>query len=202
MVELIRPYLRGKVLEIYSGDGLMAELIADNGIALRISDAHRLTYQALKQKFEGTQQIKGIHRIDLADETFGKRYEKYIGKLDTVFSLSFTERLYDRGIVGNNARMLLKEKGNLIVLLPVRTAFYTNTTADLEEWRNSNWKDMKTLFGKQSKLIKTEFFILSKIQKSEYPENAFPNGARFFQIENDSVFNQAGLFMIVVLRNN
>jgi 2-polyprenyl-3-methyl-5-hydroxy-6-metoxy-1,4-benzoquinol methylase len=156
----ISDYISGKILQIGCASGKLTEILIQNGWSLRISDPHRSKWQELQEKYSDNKSIKGIHRIDLAQEEFQTAYEKYLNKFDTVLSLNIVDKYYEQHHVWDNALQLLTGSGILILCLPAPTVPFNQTIPGLDNLQHANRQFIKVRFGGNYKIMKTRFFII------------------------------------------
>lgn len=194
---LIRPYIKGKVLEIWSGEGNMSALLIQNGLPLRISDPHRRNCEVLQKKFEGEPIIKRVHRIDLYDPEFDANYDNFLGKFDTLLSLNVIEKNTTAPATLKNAKKLLQERGRLIILLPAQTVLYEESEEGLEDLHLWNRQYIKDLLGKEAKNL--HFFTVSENQRST-PVPLYNQKVPFFQVTEETTSCRAGLYIIASAR--
>ncbi|HEY4061121.1 MAG TPA: hypothetical protein VGM30_04435 [Puia sp.] len=197
LYNLIRPFVKGRVLEIWSGEGIMASFFLQDNLPLRISDPHRSNYATLKEKFEKGPIIQGIYRINLYDPEFETTYKQFLGEFHTVLSINAIEKDVANPSVLKNANKLLKERGRLIILLPAQTILYEESDEGLEELRRWNQLYAKDLLGSTVKIH--HFFSVSdapqSIQLSLYSQQV-PS----FQIARGASSCQPGLYIIAMTR--
>jgi hypothetical protein len=190
IVQLISPYIKGKVLEIWGGEGNMSALLVQNRLPLRISDPHRHNCELLQKRFESEAIIKRIHRINLYDPEFDVNYDNFLGKFDTVLSLNTTEPGAINPAILKNAKKLLQQRGRLIVLLPARTVLYEESDEGYRELRRYNRKNIKDVLGVESKIL--EFFSVSEIPHCRQ--------VPFFRVSEQPPSYRTGLHIIVSAR--
>jgi SAM-dependent methyltransferase len=198
LFQLISRFVQGKVLELGSGNGNISALFSVNGIALRISDPNEQKYELLRERFEVDPMIKRIHQIDLANERFSIEYERYIGRFDTIVSLNSSKFRFDDRPAWTNAKKLLRERGRLIILLPAPAALFEVSDESLGEWYRWTERHVSNLLGNEGEMIKIQGFVLSEIPRS--PDIMETDALPYFLTSEESSFQQAGLFLVVVAR--
>ena len=176
--ETIRPYLKGRVLEIGSGLDTVSSLLIENGIALHLGETNGKIREILHEKFDNNPTVHSIHKIDFHRTNFEQAYTNLLGVFNVVFNLNIFNPPIDTLAV-SNAKLLLKNKGFLIVLTPVLTSTYNDLSVDLKELKKYNRKDISSLLGEGFEIQKTSYFNLPKI-------------------ENNTSYSQTGLSVIVV----
>src|SRR6476661_3516764 len=118
MYETIKPYLKGKVLEIGSGIGNISKFVLEDGFTLTLSDYDSGYCQQLQKDFGHFANVEDIVSIDLQHQTFYEKYSTFKEQFDTVFLLNVLEHLADGEKAVAYCRYLLKPSGNLIILVP------------------------------------------------------------------------------------
>jgi hypothetical protein len=197
MYQLIRPYVKGKVLEIWSGEGNMSALLVQNGLPFRISDPHRHNCELLQKRFESEPIVKRVHRIDLYDPEFDTNYDNFLGKLDIVLSLNAIEKDTANPVILKNVKKLLWESGRLIMLLPAQTVLYEESAEGLEDLRRWNRQYIKDLLGKEAKIL--QFFTVSEKKRST-PIPLYNQQVPFFQATEETFSCRPGLYIIASAR--
>jgi SAM-dependent methyltransferase len=197
LYHLIRPYIAGRILEVWSGEGTMASIFLQNGTQLHISDPHRSNYAALTAKLEKGTILKGIHRINLFDPDFSITHQPFVEKFNTIISLNATEKNAIEPLVLKNAKNLLKERGRVIILLPAQTVLYEESNEGLKELRRWNWQYIKTLLGNTGKIH--HFFSISETPLSIQP-SLYNQQVPSFHVSEGISFPRPGLYIIAMVR--
>jgi SAM-dependent methyltransferase len=160
--EKIRPYIKGKILEIASGIGNLASLFVQDGLQLRVSDLHGKQCRMLQKTFEGVSAIKAVHRIDPRNPKFDALYARYLRKFDTVLLINNIDVNPEEPLVLNNLKELVKENGHIILQIPAHTAVYNDSEDGLSYWRHRNRHVLKKQLGKEFGLLDAWFYNASK----------------------------------------
>jgi len=198
MYDTIRPYVRGKILEIGSGAGYLTELLLQRGHQLKISDPDKEYWKQLVEKYEHHAQIMGITNITPSNKRFEENYARYLGKCYTVILLNNIQPGAEESDVLANLKKLVAINGNLILRLPVRISLFGHADGEeLDFWRHRNRQAIRKLFGTEFELKETWFFNLSNSGSAvNHPLlTSFTSNS-----ENDR--NRHGLFAIAVGRKN
>src|SRR5689334_7337323 len=82
---IIRPYMRGRILEVGSGIGNISSQLVRHGISLTLSDYSDEYCSYLQKRFSSEPLIDAVIKINLADKNFGRTYAHLLGSFDTVF---------------------------------------------------------------------------------------------------------------------
>jgi len=104
MYETIKPFSKGKVLEIGSGIGNISELFIENRSEIMLSDLRTEYCEILKEKFKNNSNFLGAEEIDLNDDNFETKYQNHIGIYDTVFALNVVEHIADDVLAIKNCK--------------------------------------------------------------------------------------------------
>ena len=211
LYQLIRPALKGKVLEVGSAMGNICSLLIQDGFALRISDPDRLNCEHLLKRFNEEPAIKGILHLDTSNPAFETTYTGLFGKFDTVVSINYTDQGSNNPLNLNNAKRLLRDRGRLIAVLAAHIALYGESEPGFGYWRRSNRKDIRARLGKDCEILHTQFFTISAIPQmleavynQSLPEtdqdNKYYQYVPAFGIIEDATFSRTGLYVLVIAR--
>jgi len=157
--EVIRPFCKGRILEIGSGIGNISSRFLDKGYDLTLSDI-RINYCSfLSEKFPDKAKNQQIIPIDLVHPNFEKEYESLLGQFDTVFALNVIEHIENDELAVSNCRKLLQSGGRLIVLMPAFQLLYNTFDKELCHFKRYNKMSVEKLFKKnQFGILKTFYF--------------------------------------------
>src|SRR6185437_1204812 len=140
---IIKPYLRGSILEMASGHGGISEFLICQGIPLYLSDPHKRNRDNLRNKFEGNELIKTVNYIDFDCTDFETFYSEIFGSFTTVFGLNIPENGFYSKIALTNATHLLNKHGYLIFIAPAHTTLYHGLDGDINNWTKYNHKRLR-----------------------------------------------------------
>jgi 2-polyprenyl-3-methyl-5-hydroxy-6-metoxy-1,4-benzoquinol methylase len=173
MYNTIAPWCKGDILEIGSGIGNISEFFVKNERNIFLSDLRNEYCNLLSKRFSNNKFVIGIEIIDLVDPNFDSKYNYLFNRFDTLFSLNVVEHIEDDILAIHNCKKLLKEDGNLIILVPAYSILYCNYDKELGHYRRYNRLSLKQLFKRNELNIKAQFsfnafgilgwFILGKI---------------------------------------
>lgn len=208
--QMIRPYMKGKILEIGSKNGDISELFVSDRLALRISDPDNLNCQALQKRFAEEPMIKGVHQLDLADPAFEITYNKFLERFDTVLLMNTIKGSGIDEVILDNAKKLLRDRGRLISFLPARTALYGESNEGFDDWNQSNFIYIKNFLGEDTQILSFLFFIILVISPSvgdlprqgrlPDPHSFDYQQIPFFKVGDESLGIRKGLSIITVAR--
>jgi len=212
MFDTIRPYVKGRILEIGSGIGNISTCFIQNDIPLYVSDYSEYYCNLLNNKFANEPLVEGVFQIDLSDSDFERRYASIIGSFDTVFALNVVEHIKDDKLAILNCKKLLAQGGHLIILVPAWQLLYNGFDRELEHFRRYTKKTVKSLLQSQNfEISRTWYFNLAGIlgwfvSGTLLRKNTLPAGqlsfynklVPIFKVIDRITFNQIGLSVIIV----
>jgi 2-polyprenyl-3-methyl-5-hydroxy-6-metoxy-1,4-benzoquinol methylase len=154
MYETIKPYSKGRILEIGCGIGNISEFFINDNFDIVLSDLRDNYIEIVKNKFTNE-----VIKIDLVDVDFDTKHKDLIGTFDTVFALNVVEHIKDDHKAIENCKKLLKNQGHLIILVPAYQTLFNNFDVELEHFRRYTQKSLKQLIkANHLNIIKTFSF--------------------------------------------
>lgn len=154
MYETIKPYSKGRILEIGCGIGNISEFFINDNFDIVLSDLRDNYIEIVKNKFTNE-----VIKIDLVDADFDTKHKDLIGTFDTVFALNVVEHIKDDNKAIENCKKLLKNQGHLIILVPAYQSLFNNFDVELEHYRRYTQKSLKQLIkANKLSIIKTFSF--------------------------------------------
>jgi len=163
MFDTLRPYIRGKVLEVGSGIGNISGLLLQTQDSVVLSDLSEDYTTILRRRFTGHPALCDTLVMDLNDPAFGRRYASWAGSFDTIVALNVIEHVADDQRAIANCVGLLKKGGRLIVLVPAYQALYNRFDRELGHCRRYKKATLRELVGPHCTIIKTRYFNLAGI---------------------------------------
>jgi len=160
MFELIRPFIKGRTLEIGSGNDTITSCFINNNLALHLSDTDRDCCESLSEKYQGNPLIRAVHKMNIHRTDFANAYSDKLGIFETVFKLNSSKQIPINTNAIANAKLLLKQAGHLIILMPAYTALYTGMEEDPKAIRRHNRQFVRGLMGPSFEVQQTEYFNL------------------------------------------
>jgi 2-polyprenyl-3-methyl-5-hydroxy-6-metoxy-1,4-benzoquinol methylase len=208
MYQTIKPYCKGKILEIGSGIGNISQFFIKNNENITLSDIRDNYCDELKKKFPQAM----ILNLDLVDKDFDKKMEAHLEQYDSIFALNVVEHIENDYLALENARKLLKKDGHLIILVPAYQWLYNGFDIELEHYRRYTAQTLKERFVKNHfSIIKSKYFnfagivgwyVSGKLQKNKIlPKDQvklYNMLVPIFKLIDKIVFNSIGLSVIVV----
>jgi 2-polyprenyl-3-methyl-5-hydroxy-6-metoxy-1,4-benzoquinol methylase len=214
MFDTISPYCSGSVLEIGSGIGNISQYFLESGYNITLSDVRENYCNTLRDKFSNAKTLDDVQLIDLADQDFEKKYQKYRESFDTVFALNVVEHIKEDKLALGHCHFLLKDKGNLIILVPAFQNLYNKFDVELGHYRRYTKDTLISLFLSNGfDIIHSQYFNLigtlgwfvsgTLLGKKTIPEgqmDLYNSLVPVFKIIDKIVFQRLGLSVIVVGR--
>jgi 2-polyprenyl-3-methyl-5-hydroxy-6-metoxy-1,4-benzoquinol methylase len=213
MYDTIRPYIKGRVLEAGSGIGNISSFLLDSGHDVWLSDLDTGYCRLLDDKFAGRPNLKGVLQLNLEDEHFEQRFSSLFNTFDTIVATNVVEHIKDDARAIRNCRMLLREGGLLVVLVPVGNWLFNSLDREFGHYRRYSKARLNRLLGKELTVIHTRyfnfggiagwFFTGSLLQKRTLPElemRVFNRLVPVFKIIDKLLMNRVGLSVIGVAK--
>lgn len=210
MYNTIAPYCNGKTLEIGSGIGNISQQFIQNRYKLSVSDIRDNYCSYLSENFH--EYVEDIIKIDIVDPNFDIVHANLLGKFDSVFALNIVEHVEDDTQAIANCKKLLKEGGNLVILVPAYQALYNNFDKELEHYRRYTLSSLSKLFTDNNlKIIHKQYFNFFAIlgwwfSGSVLKKKTIPSGQMklydllvpIFRLIDKILLNKIGISTIVV----
>jgi SAM-dependent methyltransferase len=207
MYETIKPFCKGKILEIGCGIGNISEFFIQDSQDIILSDLRENYLEIVSKKFTNP-----TIKINLIDPEFDTKYDKIIGTFDTVFALNVIEHIEDDKQAIANCKKLLKKGGNLIILVPAYQFLFNNFDKELEHFRRYTRKKIETVIAENNLEIVNSFYFNfigiigwyvsgSILKKKTIPENQmglFNLLVPVFRWADKIILNKIGLSVICV----
>ncbi|AEH02077.1 bifunctional 2-polyprenyl-6-hydroxyphenol methylase/3-demethylubiquinol 3-O-methyltransferase UbiG [Lacinutrix sp. 5H-3-7-4] len=212
MYQTIKPYCKGKTLEIGSGIGNISTFFLEDDFEMVLTDIRQNYFEKLNQNFNQYSNFLGSEIMNLTDEDFDKKFEKHLGKYDTVFALNVVEHIKDDVLAIKNCKKLLKDNGHLIILVPSYQTLYNKFDKELGHYRRYTKTSLSNIFKLNNfKIMHKQHFnfigilgwyVTGSILKKE----SIPGGQMklyntlvpIFKIIDKLIANKIGLSTIVV----
>lgn len=163
MFESIRPYIKGKTLEVGSGIGNISTMFVGSHLPLTVSDYNKEYFRFLQKRFASEPLIEGVYRIDLTDPDFETNWSHLFGSFDTVFALNVIEHIEDDQLAVGNCHKLLAPGGHLILLMPAYQGLYNGLDKGLGHHRRYTRQTMSDLLSIRFEVVRTWHFNLAGI---------------------------------------
>jgi SAM-dependent methyltransferase len=207
----IRPWLKGKVLEIGSGTGNISEFAVAENLEIVLSDIRENYRTILTNKFGSSSNVKAVLNLDIVSENFQQHFREYLGSFDSLFCLNVVEHIKDDALALQNCALLLKPGGNMVILVPAFQGLYNEFDRQLEHYRRYNRRSLEKIFPSGFSFAYSRYFNVFGIlgwfvsgklmNKSLIPGKQmkiFDFLIRFLKYADNLVFRRAGLSVIVV----
>ncbi len=211
MYQTIHPYLKGNVLEIGSGIGNISAFAINDGFTITLSDYNDEYCSFLENKYSHHPAVKDIIRIDLQHPHFAKTHPSLQEKFDTVYLLNVIEHLENDEAAISNCRFMLKQGGNLVILVPAYPFLYCRLDRELGHLRRYTLKSLTELFAVDKfKVIHRQYFnffglagwfvfgkLLGKKLIGQGSMSVYERLIPFLKITDMLMFRKAGLSVVV-----
>ncbi|MFD0990243.1 class I SAM-dependent methyltransferase [Mariniflexile jejuense] len=159
MYETIKPYCKGKILEIGSGIGNISHFFIKDGYDIFLSDIRVGYCLELEKKFKTFKNFSGTETINLTDANFDEKYKNHSQKYDTVFALNVVEHIYEDELALKNCHKLLSKNGNVIILVPSYQSLFNQFDEELGHYRRYTKTSLANVFSKSDfELIHKQYF--------------------------------------------
>lgn len=199
--ELTLPFIKGRILEIGTGNASITEYLITGGFQFRISDPDWEISNKLKSRLLGHPQIKAIHQIDPSRDDFEKQYEPYLNRFDTVMLLNKGNITHQDQPVLSNVAKLIRPGGHMLIRLRSEIALYNELDELFEYWKQMSRHSLKRKIGRNFEIVKSQFFnILDSTHPLTSRSDNFRQLIPEFVIEADQENLSFGIFAIVVAR--
>ena len=212
MYRTIRPFCKGKILEIGSGIGNISVNFLNDGYSITLSDVRSHYYDFLKNKFSSCSNLEAVLMIDLVNDEFDTVYAGYLEKYDSLVALNVIEHIENDRLAIHNCKKLIKPGGTIIILAPAYQHLYNRFDKELSHYRRYDKKLLQKLFNEENlKLIESKYFnfmgipgwyISGKLQMNKsIPRSQmkfYDKLVPVFKVIDKLVFNKIGLSVITI----
>jgi 2-polyprenyl-3-methyl-5-hydroxy-6-metoxy-1,4-benzoquinol methylase len=158
MYETVRPFCRGKILEIGSGIGNLSSFFVRDNFQITLSDINEEYIKHLQEKFNDT----GKHNImplDLGTCTFSKENAGILHKFDTVVFFNVLEHIENDHEAVENCKHLLRPGGTIVILVPAYQFLYCRLDRGLGHYRRYTAKQLFKLANATGLTIRKTFYF-------------------------------------------
>jgi hypothetical protein len=175
MFRMIRPYLKGRSLEIASGTGFMHDNFIQEDIPIHISDADPVVCAGLRQIFKGKfKAVHGIHQLDVTGRDLEHKHPALKHAFDTVLSLNLKKEYYLNQQGLENTKYLLRTRGHLIFLTPVTLALFSGYDPDWDDFKSKCRPFVNKLVSNYFTLLKARYFDPNKSANTMSSNPVYP----------------------------
>jgi len=159
MFETIKPFIKGRIFEIHSGEGEFSSRLINHGFTIQlnaISDSNR---KYLRDKFKESTMVRGVHKIDFFREDLEEEYSHFENQFPTVIVRDdIEENVINTIHTIKKAKRLLSHGGRFIVIGQCPTVLFPGTFPDIKLLKQHN-RDWISKLMINCNLIKTWYFI-------------------------------------------
>lgn len=131
MFEQVRPFMKGKILEVGSGIGNISAFFTEQKTDITLSDIRENYCLALKKQFPQ----QPVLQMDLVDPDFQTKYAALSSSFDGIFALNVVEHIENDVLALENMRFLLKPGGKVLILVPAWPLLYNKIDQGLYHFR-------------------------------------------------------------------
>ena len=216
MVNTIKPFCKGHVLEVGCGIGNISKLLIKNNFKVTLSDYSDQYFDILRKDFGDNGKIENIHKVDLVEKNFESVNANLLSKFDTIIAMNVVEHIFDDHMAIRNCRKMLAPGGHLIILVPAYQLLFNSFDKELVHFRRYTKKTLTKLFEDENfEIIHKQYFNAAGIagwyvngsilKKKLIPEDQmklFDKLVPAFKLVDKLIANQAGLSVIHVGRKN
>lgn len=212
MYQTIKPFCRGKVMEIGCGIGQMSGFFLRDNFEIALADIRKGYCKRVRETFSNFPNLLGVELMDLVDPDFDKKFSKYFDHFDTVYSLNVVEHIHADILALKNANKLLKKGGRLIILVPSYQWLYNGMDQELAHYRRYTISSLSKVFqAADFQVIHQQYFnfigILGWFVNGKILGNKMVTNGQMdlynllvpaIKLVDKIIFNSAGLSTIVV----
>ena len=155
ITEVIRPHLGDTVLEIGAGIGTLSGRLMAKRLRYVAAEYDPLNLHALQNRFLRTPSVEVV----ALDPGSAADYEHAGGPFDTVLCLNILEYAEEPAKTLRNIASVLKEGGNVVVLVPQGRALYGKLDAALGLKRRFRRDELRELFTREGLEIEREYQV-------------------------------------------
>lgn len=146
MYETIEPFCKGRILEIGGGIGNISECFLADDQELVVTELQEEYCQMIRTRLANFPNLKDVIAMDIVDPEFDTRFGSLFGTFDTVFALNVIEHIEDHQKALANCRKLLKNGGQLIILVPAFQSLFNHFDTALGHFRRYTAKTLQPVF--------------------------------------------------------
>lgn len=158
--DLIRPYIKGRTLDIGSANGEMHNVFLENSLPLHLSDAQQSVCEKLRHDYGSSAFIRNIHQLDFTDTATEQKDERMKNAFDTVLSLNLTKTSFIGAQGIWHVKHLLRTRGHLIFLASSNVIYYPGLDPDWNDLKIKSRPYIKRLLNNDFEILKTRHFDL------------------------------------------
>jgi SAM-dependent methyltransferase len=214
MYSAISPYLQGRILEIGSGLGNISGLLLEDKQNVTLSDLRPEYCNYLSLQFKDKKSLEQVVKIDIAEKEFDAVYSHLLGTFDSLFALNVIEHIEDDSRAILNCKKLLKERGNIIILVPSYQWLYCRFDRELGHFRRYNQNSLRNLLTANGLKVDNLFSfnaagvagwllfgkLLNKKQIGEGKMKLYDNFVSLFRLIDKILLHKFGLSLIITAR--
>ncbi|MBK9106864.1 MAG: class I SAM-dependent methyltransferase [Saprospiraceae bacterium] len=151
--ELIKPWVKGSVLELGSGIGNISNQILSKHTDVSLSDSNSEYLIYLRQHFQNQNSLANIFELDLIHPAFEVQYKHLYGQFNTLIASNVIEHIEDDQLAITNALKLLKQGGTFIMVVPAHPSLFNRLDKQLDHYRRYTITRLDQCFKKRDGFI-------------------------------------------------
>jgi SAM-dependent methyltransferase len=149
-----KPYLKGKILDLGSGSGNLAQLFIKNANSLTLVEPAQNPYQSLVKKFSENDKTVSLFNLQI-DKYLLSELEDF----DTITMTNVLEHLKYQNFTLKLIRNKLKQNGYLILFVPAFEFLYSQYDLSIGHYRRYTKKSLKQLIiDNECEIIDVRYF--------------------------------------------
>ena len=161
MYDTIKPWCKGRILEIGGGIGNISQCFLADGEELVVTELQEEYCQIIRDRFPSHPSLKEVITMDIVDPDFDRKYSGFFGSFDTVFALNVVEHIADDRLALKNCKKLLKKGGHLIILVPAFQTLFNHFDTALGHFRRYTVKTLHPVFeANELTVVHRQYFNL------------------------------------------
>jgi 2-polyprenyl-3-methyl-5-hydroxy-6-metoxy-1,4-benzoquinol methylase len=146
MYETIKPFCKGRILEIGGGIGNISQCFLNDGSELVVTELQTEYCTMIRKRLGNHPNLKDVIEMDIIDPEFDVKYKQFLGSFDTVFALNVVEHIEDHNLAIANCKKLLKKSGHLVILVPAFQTIFNHFDTALGHFRRYTAETLRPLF--------------------------------------------------------
>ena len=174
LFETIQPYVRGRILEMNSGQHSLASFFVENNIPVHISETNREARHKVREKYAEIDDVRSIQKIEFSHPNFENLYTEMHSVFRMIISLNLTKTDPFSKIELHNIKYVLKQNGYLVVIVPSFTTTYGEIDLTFDDWKKYDLRSLKQFLSGFVLLRAVSFSVITDI-KDQFADHFGPS---------------------------